>query len=151
MHTFNPSIWKPDAGQVISEFRNSLDYKERPCLKKIKSGKNIYTFMCCVCTYVCMYTHAQVLSAAQWQSTPANVGPVCHWPRCLEWHCGYCPLHRNPFWRLSFLFVFIVFYVKQADLELMILLFCLSSLVLGFLPCNTVPDSLKVLYTLLTG
>lgn len=47
-----------------------------------------------------------------------------------------------------FCFVFIVSYVNH-DLELMILLFCLSSLVLGFLPCNAMPSSLKVLYNLL--
>lgn len=59
MHTFNPSIWKPDAGQVMSEFRNSLDYKERPCLKKNKKWKEIYTFMCVLCVYLCVYVYTR--------------------------------------------------------------------------------------------
>ena len=46
-HAFNPSIWETEAGRFLSsrqpglqsEFQDSQDYTEKPCLKKTKTNK----------------------------------------------------------------------------------------------------------------
>jgi hypothetical protein len=49
-HAFNPSTWETETGRSLSfearleqsEFQNSHEYTEKPCLEKLKKNNNVY-------------------------------------------------------------------------------------------------------------